>query len=73
MSSHYRDDHVLKSARMHNATASEELSEQAIAQTLQAQVKAWKTAKPERRGATEAGVPVIRLKKKPITREHNRM
>jgi hypothetical protein len=37
-----------------------DLSDQAITQALRAQVQAWRAAKPDRRSATDTGVPVVR-------------
>jgi hypothetical protein len=35
-------------------------SEQAFARAIEAQMKAWLAAKPDRRGATDDGVPAVR-------------
>jgi hypothetical protein len=39
------------------------LSEQAIARAMQAQVKAWMAAKPDRRSTTDDGIPVVRRRR----------
>jgi hypothetical protein len=47
---------------MQQIEISEEMlpSEQAIARAMQAQVKAWMAAKPDRRSTTDDGIPVVR-------------
>ena len=40
-----------------------DLSDQAVAEALRAQVQAWKAAKPDRRSTTETGVPVVRRRR----------
>jgi hypothetical protein len=40
-----------------------DLSDQAIAQALRAQVQAWRATKPDRRNATDTGVPVVRRRR----------
>ncbi|MCS3585614.1 hypothetical protein [Bradyrhizobium elkanii] len=40
-----------------------DLSDQAIAEALRAQVQAWKAAKPDRRSVTDTGVPVVRRRR----------
>jgi hypothetical protein len=40
-----------------------DISGQAIVRALQAQVQAWKAAKPDRRRSTDSGVPVVGLRR----------